>query len=180
MKNNKGYLLLESIMSLSIIGTLLIVIYISLIFCIESKTSIEDKVEIQQQALEMTKHIKSTIEKSKGIISVTYNNLNIEDNFKGVTSIKCKYKGKDDLSNVSIKNKEISYKKSSKKLFINTLNSKNQSESGGYEIGDYVENIYVYRHDNEKFLTIKLRLRKNNQTYENQFKVFIRNFEEEY
>lgn len=180
MKNNKGYLLLESIMSLAIIGTLLIAIYTSLIFCIESKTSIEDKIEIQQQGLEMSKHIKSTIEKSKGIISVTYNDENSNDNFKGITSIKCNYKGKDGLSNSSIKNKEISYKKNSKKLFINTLNSKNQSESGGYEIGDYVENIYVYKDNNPKFLTIKLRLGKNNQIYENQFKVFIRNFEEEY
>ncbi|MBQ3421106.1 MAG: hypothetical protein IJH34_05465 [Romboutsia sp.] len=165
MKNNKGYLLLESIMSLVIIGTLLIAIYTSLIFCIKSKASIEDKVEIQQQALEISKHIKSTIEKSKGIISVTYNYENSNDNFKGITSIK---------------NKEISYKKNSKKLFINTLNSKNQSESGGYEIGDYVESIYVYKDNNPKFLTIKLRLGKNNQIYENQFKVFIRNFEEEY
>ena len=82
MKNNKGYLLLESIMSLVIIGTLLIAIYTSLIFCIKFKASIEDKVEIQQQALEISKHIKSTIEKSKGIISVTYNNENSNDNFK--------------------------------------------------------------------------------------------------
>ena len=71
MKNNKGYLLLESVMSLAIIGTLLVVIYTSLIFCIKSKASIEDKIEIQQQALEISKHSKSTIEKSKGIISVT-------------------------------------------------------------------------------------------------------------
>ena len=179
MKNNKGYLLLETVISLSIIGTLLVVLYTSLIFCINAKSSIEDKLEIQQQGLEISKHIKSTIEKSKGIIGVTYNNLNSND-FRGVTSIKCKYKGKDDLSNSSIKNKEISYKKNLKKLFINTLNSKNQSESGGYEIGDYVENIYVYRDDDKRFLTIKLMLRKNEQIYENQFKVFIRNFEEEY
>ena len=103
MKNNKGYLLLETIISLSIIGTLLVVLYTSLIFCINAKSSIEDKLEIQQQGLEISKHIKSTIEKSEGIIGVTYNNLNSND-FRGVTSIKCKYKGKDDLSNSSIKN----------------------------------------------------------------------------
>lgn len=180
MKNKNGYLLLESVVSLSIIVTLCLVLYSLLAFCINTNKSIEDKIEIQQQALEIGKHIKSTIEKSKGIISVKYDNsdtINEEGiNLKSTTSIKCKYRSENEPTNSAVKNKEISYKINSKKIFINTLNSKDQSEVGGYEIGDYVDKIYVFE-DNNKFINIKLKLCKNNEIYETKFKVYIRNFE---
>ncbi|QJA09153.1 hypothetical protein HF520_09400 [Romboutsia sp. CE17] len=180
MKSSKGYLLLESIVSLTLIATLTLTLYSLLIFSIKVSASIEDKVELQQQGLEMSKHIKSLIEKSKGIISVEYDNIESikEDGieYKSAKSIKCRYKSDLENSNSSVKNKEISYKYNQKKLFINSLKANNQSDIGGYEIGDYVERMYVSNKD-DKFIDVKLRLCKNNEVYETKFKVYIRNFE---
>ncbi len=164
MKNKGGYLLLESIISLSIILTLSLVLYSLLILCINTKSSIEDKIEVQQQGLEMSKSIKSLIEKSKGIIDIEFDNTdNINEegvNFKSAISVKCRYSNEDDVNYSNNKNKEISLKKGSNKLFINTLNLNNQSEVGGYEIGDYVEKMYVSKDENDKFISMKLKLQK--------------------
>ncbi|SCH10461.1 Uncharacterised protein [uncultured Clostridium sp.] len=180
MKNKKGYLLIESIVALSIVATIILVLTSLLIVCIDAKTKIEDKVELQQQGLEISKHIKSTIEKSKGIIGIELDNLEevYEDSmhYNSVKSIKCKYKDNNGIINTSVKNKEISLKKNTNKIFINTLNLASQSEPGGYEIGDYVECIYVGDID-DKSINIKLKLNKNNEVYETKFKVHIRNYE---
>ena len=184
MKNKGGYLLLESIISLSIILTLSLVLYSLLILCINTKSSIEDKIEVQQQGLEMSKSRKSLIEKSKGIIDIEFDNTdNINEegvNFKSAISVKCRYSNEDDVNYSNNKNKEISLKKGSNKLFINTLNLNNQSEVGGYEIGDYVEKMYVSKDENDKFISMKLKLQKNKEIYETKFKVYIRNFEGEF
>lgn len=183
MKNRNGYLLLEGISSLSIIATIKLVLGSLLIVCMNIKVRIEDKVELQQQGLEITKHIKSTIEKSKGIISIQFNDIDEinEDNdcFVSVNSIKCRYKNEYENITSLNKNKEISFKKNLNKLFINTLNLNNQSEPGGYEIGNYVDCIYVEKNINDKFVKIKLKLSKNSEVYETNFKVYIRNLQEE-
>ena len=164
MKNKGGYLLLESIISLSIVLTLSLVLYSLLILCINTKSSIEDKIEVQQQGLEMSKSIKSLIEKSKGIIDIEFDNTdNINEegiNFKSAISVKCRYSNEDDVNYSNNKNKEISLKKGLNKIFINTLNLNNQSEAGGYEIGDYVEKMYVSKDENDKFISMKLKLQK--------------------
>ncbi|MCR1825145.1 hypothetical protein NSA58_20600, partial [Terrisporobacter sp. DSM 29186] len=72
------------------------------------------------------------------------------------------------------KDKEISYK-SNKKLFINTLNSSGNSETGGYEIGDYIDFISVMIQNNK--VSIKLNLSKNDEKYETDFKSYIKTFE---
>ena len=94
--------------------------------------------------------------------------------------MKCRYSNEDDVNYSNNKNKEISLKKGSNKLFINTLNLNNQSEVGGYEIGDYVEKMYVAKDENDKFISMKLKLQKNKEIYETKFKVYIRNFEGEF
>ncbi|MGL5329225.1 MAG: hypothetical protein ACRDD7_08155 [Peptostreptococcaceae bacterium] len=181
MNNKKGYLLLEIIVSLSIIMTILLFLYSTLLFCTNNKSSIEDKVEVQQQGIETSKHIKSTIEKSKGIISFKFDGFeNVEEDgisYKSVSSIKCRYKSDLVSNNTGIKNKEISFKRGLNKVFINTLNNSNQSEPGGYEIGDYVENIYVSDTKDNEFIDIKLKLRKNKEVYETKYRIYIRNFE---
>ena len=83
--------------------------------------------------------------------------------------IKCKYKN----SYRDVKDKEISYKRNHK-LFINTLNSRGNSESGGYEIGDYVDFISVMIQGNK--VSVKLSLSKNNEKYETYFKSYIKEF----
>lgn len=179
MKSSKGYLLLEGIISLALIVTLILILNSLLYQTINIKNNIEDKVELQQQAGEISKHIEDLIGNSKGIISIKtrqnmpYNNTILKD----VSSIKCKYK--DENSSSGIKDKELSLKTNTNKLFINNLNNNGLSEQGGYEIGCYIDNIYIGIYDDNKYANIKLKLSKNNQTYETEFKVYIRNFKGE-
>ena len=54
MKRRKGYTLIESVITLSIVAILSSIIYSILYLSINMKSSIEDKVELQQQAMEIT------------------------------------------------------------------------------------------------------------------------------
>ncbi|WP_042271947.1 hypothetical protein [[Clostridium] dakarense] len=176
MKRRKGYLLLESVISLSIIMILIGVSYYLLFFCIDTKTRIEDKIELQQQANEISKYIEEVIGNSKGIISISSKSNEESNKLLETNSIKCKYKN-ESSSDKSIKDKEISLKEDKSKLFINTLNYLGNSESGGYEIGDYIDKMYASVYENGNFVKVKLKLSKNNQIYETEFDVFIRNFD---
>ena len=171
MKNRKGYILLESIISLFIIITISTSLYSFLYFTNEYKKSIEDEVELYEQGEEMCFQINKTIENSDNIMSIRDLNGNIISNdtysYVKVNSIKCKYR--NEYRNE--KDKEISYK-SNHKLFINTLNNSGGSEAGGYEIGDYVDFISVIKKGNK--ITIKLSLSKNKEKYETIFHSYIK------
>lgn len=169
MNRKRGYLLVESIITLSLTVILSSTLYYMLIFCINLKTTIEDKIELQQQGIEITKQIEKLIGESKGIIDVDY------DKLTPVTKIKCKYRGLEDDNN--IKDRELSLKSDKSKLFINTLNLYGNSEAGGYEIGDYVDEIYICLEEGNRLANIKLKLSKNMQKYETDFSIYIRNFE---
>ena len=168
MKRRKGYTLIESVITLSIVAILSSIIYSILYLSINMKSSIEDKVELQQQAMEITDYIDELIGNSKGIIGVV-SKEEIND-FLSVTSIKCKYKQDDN----DLKDKEIKFTPSSNKLFI-----KDVSASSGYEIGDYVDKIMISKNNNGKIVDIKLFLSKNKQIYETNFTVDIINFNKE-
>ena len=111
MKHRNGYLLLESVVSLSVILIIISILYYSLFFSYNIKYKLEDKVELQQQANEMMKYVEEVIGNSKGIMSIstTYPNYESEDILINTTSIKCKYK--DGTNDKDVKNKEISLKK---------------------------------------------------------------------
>lgn len=169
MDRKKGYLLVESVITLSLTVILASILYYMLFFSINLKTTIEDKIELQQQGIEITKQIEKLIGESKGIMNVTSPDL------ISVTTIKCKYSGKEEDN--YIKDKELSLKNDNSKLFINTLNKYGNSEIGGYEIGDYIDEMYISLEEGNRLANIKLKLSKNMQTYETNFSVYIRNFE---
>ncbi|RDY24813.1 hypothetical protein CHF27_001035 [Romboutsia maritimum] len=178
MKCKKGYILLESIVSLSIMSILILLLYSLLIFCLNIKNSIEDKIELQQQAMDMTRHIEDVIGNSMGIIGVNISNKEEsefkEQNYKNVNSIKCKYK--NEKINNSNKDIELNLKEGKNKLFINSINNEISSR-GGYEIGDYIDKIYVNISKDGKYVNMILKLSKNKQIHESKFKIYIRNFE---
>lgn len=170
MKNNRGYLLLESVISLSIIMILSLSLYSILLFTTNYKETVEDRVELYEQGEEIEIQVNRLIENSKGIISINNLVINGSSPYIDVESIKCRYK---DENNIKVKDRELSFKRN-KKLFINTLNNGGNSEVGGYEIGDYVDYIGV-KVDNNK-ITIRLRLSKNDEKYEKVFYSYIREF----
>ena len=154
MKCKKGYILIESVITLSIIMILSSIIYLILDLSLNMKSNIEDKIELQQQAIEITNYIDELIGNSKGIIGIiSKEEIN---NFLSVTSIKCKYKEDDN----KLKDKEIKFIPSSNKLFI-----KDVTASSGYEIGDYVDKILISKQNSGKIIDIKLELSKNKQVY---------------
>ena len=168
MKCKKGYILIESVITLSIIMILSSIIYLILDLSLNMKSNIEDKIELQQQAIEITNYIDELIGNSKGIIGIiSKEEIN---NFLSVTSIKCKYKEDDN----KLKDKEIKLIPSSNKLFI-----KDVTASSGYEIGDYVDKILISKQNSGKIIDIKLELSKNKQVYKTNFTIDIINFKEE-
>lgn len=173
MKNRKGYLLLESVISLFIIVTISLSLYSLLLFSNKYQKSIQDNVELYEQGEEMCFQINKIIENSDGIISICDVNGNTAcgdtSSYIKINSIKLKYKNQYRNE----KDKEVSYK-SNKKLFINTLNNSGNSEVGGYEIGDYVDFISVMIKGNK--ISVKLSLNKNNEKYETTFKSYIKKF----
>lgn len=173
MKIRKGYLLLESIISLFIIVTISLSLYSFLFFSNKYKKTIEDNVELYEQGEEMCYQINKVIENSDEIISICDLNGNTirgnTSSYIKINSIKCKYKNKYR----NVKDKEVSYK-SNKKLFINTLSNSGNSEIGGYEIGDYVDFMSVMIENNK--VSVKLNLSKNDEKYETNFKSYIKDF----
>ena len=175
MKNKNGYILLESLVSLGITSILVLLLYSTLMLSVNAKNLIEDKIELQQQAIDITRQIEAVIGNSKGIIEINArtSNENKYMDFKDISSIKCRY---TDGKNDDGKNLEISLKENLNKVFINGLND-GISKSGGYEIGDYIDNIYIRVCKDEQCVDLILELSKNNRKYETEFSVYIRNYE---
>ena len=181
MKNNGGYLIMESIFAISIIVILSSMLCSLILFSTTLKLNIEDKVELQQQACDISGHIKELIGNSKGIMSIQSgkkSSVNGEEVIDAI-SIKCKYRKSDELQSSTIKDRELSLKVDTNKLFINTLYNNGVSEPGGYEIGDYIDNVYISMSNQGKCANIKLVLSKNKQFYETEFKIYIKDFEGE-
>ncbi|NMS88755.1 hypothetical protein HGQ85_02355 [Clostridioides difficile] len=174
MKRKHGYLLLESIVSLASIVILIMVLYSVFVLTINLKLRIDDKLELQQQSIEIVKTMEGIISNSMGIINLSNN----EENFKRTTSIKCRYVDESITNNEEyISNKEIILNERRNKLFVNSLNGES-SQAGGYEIGDYVDEMYVSMSNNGQYVNIKLKLSKRSQNYETKFKIKIWNFSE--
>ncbi len=172
MKRKYGYLLLESVVSLTSIVILIMVLYSIFVLTIDLKLKIEDRIELQQQVLEIIKSMEGIISNSMGIINVS----NDEETFKRTTSIKCRYVDENIINNEEyISNKEIILNERRNKLFVNSLNGES-SQAGGYEIGDYVDEMYVSISNNGQYVNIKLKLSKRSQNYETKFKIKVWNF----
>lgn len=177
MNKEDGYLLIESILSISIILIISTLICSLIIYCTKFNSSVEDKVELQQQASEISGHIEDLIGNSKEIMSIQQRKKSItsreENDFIDAISIKCRYRDMNDKDDISIKDKELSLKSNSK-LFINTLYNSGTSEPGGYEIGAYIDKLYIKMLNESRCVNIKLELSKNEQNYETEFRVYIR------
>ncbi|MBY2478691.1 hypothetical protein KWV16_17620 [Clostridioides difficile] len=172
MKHKDGYLLLESVVSLTSIVILIMVLHSIFVLTINLKLKIEDKIELQQQSLEIVKSMEGIISNSMGIINLS----NDEEGFKRTTSIKCRYVDESITNNEEyINNKEIILNERRNKLFVNSLNGES-SQAGGYEIGDYVDEMYVSMSNNGQYVNIKLKLSKRSQNYETKFKIKVWNF----
>ena len=167
MRKRSGYVLLEIIISVFIMSIIITCLLSIMAVINRANKNIEDRIELSQQTEEITSQITPLIEESMNIIGITtidrktIQNLELGKEYD-VLSIK-----------LNLKNREISYKKSSKKLFINTLRSNNASETGGYEIGDYVKSIRIKK-ESSNIICLILNLEKNNMEVEKSIKLYVR------
>ena len=174
----KGYVLLEVIVSLSVMIIIIMCLYGVIVVSHNVKDNIEDRIELSQQVQEIDYQIKNLIEECVNIINITTVDKNTVDNLEynkvyDVCSIKLNFKIEENQEDLNLKNKEINLKKNTNKLFVNTLNNDNSREAGGYEIGDYVKNIYI-KLENPKIVSIVFYLSKNDVDLEKEVKLYIR------
>ena len=173
MRKRSGYVLLEIIISVFIMSIIITCLLSIMAVINRANKNIEDRIELSQQTEEITSQITPLIEESMNIISITtIQNLELGKEYD-VLSIKLNFKNSENENNIALKNREISYKKSSKKLFINTLRSNNASETGGYEIGDYVKSIRIKK-ESSNIICLILNLEKNNMEVEKSIKLYVR------
>jgi hypothetical protein len=197
--NSNGYLLIEGVVSLSVVVVISFTLYSLLSISLNLKNKMNDSLELQQQAVEMTKHIESIISNSKGIISIVprtnsegskgrnveesevgnseeveevKNGKNGKDLFVDTSSIKLKYSSEDN----NIDDKEIYLNENRDKVFVTSMKN-GSSQPGGYEIGDYVDNMFIQNSADGRYIKVLLKLSKNSQKYTTEFDINMLNFE---
>ncbi|WP_051599201.1 hypothetical protein [Metaclostridioides mangenotii] len=197
--NSNGYLLIEGVVSLSVVVVISFTLYSLLSISLNLKNKMNDSLELQQQAVEMTKHIESIISNSKGIISIVprtnskgSKGRNVEESGVGnseevekvkngeiskdslvdTSSIKLKYSSEDN----NIDDKEIYLNENRDKVFVTSMKN-GSSQPGGYEIGDYVDNMFIQNSADGRYIKVLLKLSKNSQKYTTEFDINMLNFE---
>ncbi|WP_304339957.1 hypothetical protein [Metaclostridioides mangenotii] len=197
--NSNGYLLIEGVVSLSVVVVISLTLYSLLSISINLKNKMNDSLELQQQAVEITKHIESLFSNSKGIISVVprtnsegFKGRNVEesgvvkseeveefkngkifdDSFVDTRSIQLKYSSEDN----NIDDKQIYLNENRDKVFVTSVKN-GASQPGGYEIGDYVDNMFIQNSTDDRYIKVLLKLSKNSQKYTTEFDINMLNFE---
>lgn len=197
--NSNGYLLIEGVVSLSVVVVISLTLYSLLSISINLKNKMNDSLELQQQAVEITKHIESLFSNSKGIISVVprtnsegFIGRNVEesgvekseeveefkngkifdDSFVDTRSIQLKYSSEDN----NIDDKQIYLNENRDKVFVTSVKN-GASQPGGYEIGDYVDNMFIQNSADDRYIKVLLKLSKNSQKYTTEFDINMLNFE---
>ncbi|MGL4796884.1 MAG: hypothetical protein ACRC1Y_02545 [Paraclostridium sp.] len=164
MQTKKGYLVLENIISISTTGIIMTTLCGTLLSALSMYSKINSTIEIQQQGLEIQNHIERELNDNVEIKSIkTVNNQNIIfDEFEEKDIVSIKFKPIDRLESQGLD--EIYLNNRTNKVFI-----KRKNATSGYEIGDYLENLYIEKLKGCNSVNIRLELSKNNQHYNIKF-----------
>lgn len=167
MNRKSGYLLLETSISVCIMVIIISGLYTLMFLGIKFYNNIHSSIEIQQQGLEVQRTIEKELKNRVNVYNVkTENNEIITSNnfdYKKVISIKYKPVDREDKLGLD----ELFLNKRTQKVFI-----KRRNASSGYEIGDYIDNMYISKDKDGKIINIKLDLSKSNQKYSTSFKIY--------
>lgn len=164
MQVRKGYLILENIISITITGVIVTTLCAILFSALNLYSKTCSTIEIQQQGLELQNHIERELNENIEIKSIKMiNGKNITDvdfDERDIISIKYKPIDRDDSQGLD----EIYLNSATNKVFI-----KRRNAASGYEIGNYLDKLYIEKRKNGKIVNIRLQLSKNNQNYEVKF-----------
>ena len=164
MQVRKGYLILENIISITITGVIVTTLCSILFLALNLYSKTCSTIEIQQQGLELQNHIERELNENieiKSIKMANGKNITNEDfDERDIISIKYKPIDRDDSQGLD----EIYLNSTTNKVFI-----KRRNAASGYEIGNYLDKLYIEKRKNGKIVNIRLQLSKNNQNYEVKF-----------
>lgn len=167
MKRREGYIVLEISISMLITSIVLIILYSLLFTSMNMYKRIYSSIEIQQQGLEIQKHMEKELSGDIEITNVKTENSQIltgkEFELTKVKSIY--YKSKTNLECNECD--ELFLNKKTKKLFIKRMGYKS-----GYEVGDYIDDIYISKEKDGRIVNIKLELSKNKQKHCIEFSIY--------
>lgn len=167
MSDDKGYILFESIVGIFIILTISSILTTLTYSIFVIKNKIENRLEIQQQSLEIDRSIKNIIGNSKEILI----NENYYSSLKSIKDIKCKHEDTE----FGIEGKAISFNKNTNKIFIKNLRYDGAIEGAGYEIGCYVDDLKISVSDDGQIANIQLELSKGNENYKTNNTIYLKN-----
>ncbi|MGL5715567.1 MAG: hypothetical protein ACRCXT_20455 [Paraclostridium sp.] len=164
MQVKKGYLALENIISIVITGIILTVGTGVLLTSLNIYQKIYSTIEIQQQGMEIQNYIEKELNHGIEVKSVktTANQVITSDEFDEKDVISIKYKPIDRPISQGLD--EIFLNNKTNKVFIKRRNS-----SSGYEVGDYLDNIYISKLKKGTYISLRLELSKNNQNHSLEF-----------
>ena len=166
MQVRKGYLILENIISITITGVIVTTLCAILFSALNLYSKTCSTIEIQQQGLELQNHIERELNENieiKSIKMANGKNITNEDfDERDIISIKYKPIDRDDSQGLD----EIYLNSTTNKVFI-----KRRNAASGYEVGNYLDKLYIEKIKNGKIINIRLQLSKNNQKYEVKFSI---------
>jgi len=153
LKVSKGYLLIEGVVSLSVVVIISFTLYSLLNVTLNLSMDYPSVIHTPLMWIDKADTWKLS-------------------EYIDVKSIKLKYSTGDD----SLDDKEIYLNVNRNKVFVNSLKN-GSSQAGGYEIGDYVNNIYIRQIGKGTYIKVCLSLSKNSQKYQTKFDINILNTE---
>ncbi|OPJ55620.1 PilW family protein [Alkalithermobacter paradoxus] len=165
MKDTKGFLMIELIISLSLIGVIMLLVFNITIFNIKAFTKTEASVEIQQQAQFLKEFIEDKVYRSTridSIINLSGNRVNV-NTFKSGEIREIRLYLVDGVVGIYID-------KNSKKMFYRT-----DIRYNGYEIGNYINKMEIEKLQNGRGIKFNLEIQKKKETFDLEFIAYFRN-----
>ena len=164
--NNKGFTLIELILSISLSMLIGACIFNVLIFNKNIFNMTSSAIEIQQQSQFLKEFIEDKLYISSGIDSIVDINgktIKYEDFKEGSIN--------EVIFTISNINQSIYWDKMKGKVFYR----KNMSYNG-YEIGDYVEGIRIKKVNNGRGIHVYIRTKRKGKDLQSDFLVYFRNY----
>lgn len=164
----EGYLMVEVFVAICISLIVMSTVNLMLNESVRLIEQTDNRIELMEQFNEIKSSLKRELRNSTDIIFYKDNkNITPEDGFVEVDKIKISRF--DDVKNgvAKVKDKSIRVNKYNKKIFISY-------NGGNYEIGNYAEGIEAKK-DSENSFSIKLKLKKNNNQFNDIINIRLRN-----
>lgn len=167
-KRKEGYLMVEVFVAICISLIVISTVNLMLSESISLVSQTDNRIELMEQFNEMKFSLKREIRNSNDIrFYKDGKNIMPEDKFIEIDKIKISRVDDVKLGVTKVKDKSIRVNKYNKKLFISY-------NGGNYEIGNYTEGIEVKK-DSENSFSIKLKLNKNNNQFNDIMNIRLRN-----